>query len=64
MPLNRFKTVLIFLFALLLCCGGIAHARQNISGEWELHEIEITPAGMLRKSAGDPYIVFPEIEQQ
>lgn len=54
---------IVLVFLALLCSACLAQARQ-IPEDWELHEIEVTESGMLQTEAGDPYIVFPEFEEQ
>ncbi len=54
------------IFILIFCCWFLANpvdAADNLYKDWHFNEILKLENGFLEKSAGDPYIVFPEISE-
>jgi len=65
------RALLLFILATLLLptmpqFAGPVSAGEGIVGvpdDWELHEITVDDNGFLHRTAGDPYIVFPELTE-
>lgn len=61
------KPALLFtcLAVLLFAAPAFTYTFQDeIPVDWELHELEADQNGFLRQTGGDPYIIFPEIQEQ
>ena len=57
------NTIHIILFLLVSLIPGYSLS-QTLTDTHELHDLQVNQQGIFKKIGGDPYIIFPEIEQQ
>lgn len=51
---------------LLFLLPSLGYSREQgevLKRDWQLNEIHRNPSGFLEREAGDPYIIFPELEE-